>query len=291
MAITKTAIKNFTVFEDIEIDFVKGINVFVGENGTGKTHLLKILYGNNSFPPLEAVPNERGDIAAISVDRDGLVEDDKVFIPAKEILSMSNLTRIHERYSRDLAVDETLIDIIKKAQKLLVNNLPELAKKIASEIENIIDGKIFVKPTDLTFWVQKNNGLEIPFSMEAEGYRKFGLLWQLIMNESISQNTVLFWDEPEANINPKLIPTLVEIVLELSRNGVQIFIATHDYFLPKYIEVLAKETDIVAFHSLYKTDSGVKCETSDRFTMLENNDIINELISLYEKSSAKVTGL
>ena len=43
MSINKIQIKNFTVFKDISIDLVSGVNIFMGENGTGKTHLLKIL--------------------------------------------------------------------------------------------------------------------------------------------------------------------------------------------------------------------------------------------------------
>jgi recombinational DNA repair ATPase RecF len=36
--------KNFTNFEKLEVIFSPGINVFVGENGTGKTHILKAAY-------------------------------------------------------------------------------------------------------------------------------------------------------------------------------------------------------------------------------------------------------
>ena len=37
-------IRNFTAFGKAELQLAKGLNVFVGENGTGKTHLLKLLY-------------------------------------------------------------------------------------------------------------------------------------------------------------------------------------------------------------------------------------------------------
>jgi energy-coupling factor transporter ATP-binding protein EcfA2 len=51
--IDKISLKNFTVFEDVEIDFTPRVNVIVGQNGTGKTHLLKAAYaicsGNNSY--------------------------------------------------------------------------------------------------------------------------------------------------------------------------------------------------------------------------------------------------
>ncbi len=42
--IRRCHIKNFTVFKDQEIEFCSGINVIIGANSTGKSHLLKILY-------------------------------------------------------------------------------------------------------------------------------------------------------------------------------------------------------------------------------------------------------
>ncbi|MDR1586084.1 MAG: AAA family ATPase, partial [Treponema sp.] len=44
MALTKIELENITVFDSFSINLTKGINVFIGENGTGKTHLLKLLY-------------------------------------------------------------------------------------------------------------------------------------------------------------------------------------------------------------------------------------------------------
>ncbi len=55
--IDKLNFRNFTKFKDIDgsIEFCSGINIFIGTNGTGKTHLLKSLYllirqlSNNQF--------------------------------------------------------------------------------------------------------------------------------------------------------------------------------------------------------------------------------------------------
>lgn len=41
--IENVKISNFTVFKNAEIIFSKGLNVFIGKNGTGKTHLLKLI--------------------------------------------------------------------------------------------------------------------------------------------------------------------------------------------------------------------------------------------------------
>ena len=37
-------VRNFTAFPEARLDFAEGLNVIVGENGTGKTHLLKLPY-------------------------------------------------------------------------------------------------------------------------------------------------------------------------------------------------------------------------------------------------------
>lgn len=42
--LSRLEVENFTAFHALNLDFVPGLNVFVGPNATGKTHLLKLLY-------------------------------------------------------------------------------------------------------------------------------------------------------------------------------------------------------------------------------------------------------
>ena len=44
MTLTRVNLKRFTAFSDLSLDLSRGINVFVGANGTGKTHLMKVCY-------------------------------------------------------------------------------------------------------------------------------------------------------------------------------------------------------------------------------------------------------
>jgi|HubBroStandDraft_6_1064221.scaffolds.fasta_scaffold125129_2 recombinational DNA repair ATPase RecF len=37
-------VKNFTVFPEVSFDFANHLNVIVGDNGAGKTHVLKLAY-------------------------------------------------------------------------------------------------------------------------------------------------------------------------------------------------------------------------------------------------------
>ena len=49
-------LNNFTAFQDASFDFVPGVNAFVGENGTGKTHVMKALYAMQLTQSREARP-------------------------------------------------------------------------------------------------------------------------------------------------------------------------------------------------------------------------------------------
>ena len=44
MTISKIKLERFTAFEKLDLDLSSGINVFVGANRTGKTHLMKVAY-------------------------------------------------------------------------------------------------------------------------------------------------------------------------------------------------------------------------------------------------------
>jgi ABC-type lipoprotein export system ATPase subunit len=44
MKVKRLTLRPFTVFEDATFDFAPGVNVFIGENGTGKSHVLKLVY-------------------------------------------------------------------------------------------------------------------------------------------------------------------------------------------------------------------------------------------------------
>ncbi len=77
--------------------------------------------------------------------------------------------------------------------------------------------------------------------MVAEGLRKFGTLQKLLLNGSLTPQTTLFWDEPEANLNPALLRKLAAILAELARQGFQIILATHSMSLLKEFHILSRE--------------------------------------------------
>ena len=53
----------------------------------------------------------------------------------------------------------------------------------------------------------------------SEGYRKLATILYLISSGSLNKNSILFWDEPETNMNPKMAKSIVEAIVELAKNG------------------------------------------------------------------------
>lgn len=205
-----------------------------------------------------------------------------VFIPAKEILSNA--------WNLDAAVkmgnvefDDTYLDIIAAAKIDISRGVDSAArKKYLKILQQISSGKVTLHED--RFYLKPGTQAKLEFNLVAEGLRKIALLWQLIKNGTLEKGSVLFWDEPEANINPKYIPVLAELLIMLEKEGVQIFVSTHDYFLSKYIEIKRKSDSNVQYISLYKDEmSKVQCEIAKEFELLEHNTIMDTFRQLYRE--------
>jgi hypothetical protein len=208
---------------------------------------------------------------------------DATFIPCKDMLTHADGFLAMASKYRDFPFDKTLTDIVIKASQWKVEQPPKLALSILPILEEMMDGTVILENDE--FYVKKQNGQMILFALEAEGLKKIGSLWQLLMTDNINENSILIWDEPEANLNPKFLPKIVECLFELSRQGVQIFLSTHNYIFAKYFDVVKSDSDKLLFHALYfdKKSDGVKCETKNYFEYLKHNDIADAFNHLLER--------
>jgi AAA15 family ATPase/GTPase len=350
--ITRLELKNFMVFSDLAVNFLPKINVIIGENGTGKTHLLKAVYALAAgsqlfnkksevseedlskflterflrvFLPLEnkvgkmhhTGAKENAELKAeFSLDRSIKISlhnnsqtiaiqkdhnyqqyrQEPVFIPTKEVLSfMKGFVSLYQRY--ELSFDETYNDICVLLD--LPSQRPELlhekSKWAIAEIEKICGGRfIFYGGGNVTF---KAGNVEYSANAIAEGFRKVGILARLLETGAIQLGSsgTLLWDEPEVNLNPKLLQILVEILLELSRNGQQIILATHDYVLLKWLDLLMDKGkgDEVIYHSLYRnTDSKeIVVESYDRYQDINQNSISDAFAEIYDRDVSRALGV
>jgi predicted ATPase len=321
MAITRVEIEKFLVFKDkFSSDFCSGVNIFIGANGSGKTTLMKIMYAackytlidfnenNNEFKFLHRCFDSKEDIVSdggialvnlvnstqngettyvrfkinspdnIITDWPNRFKSPATYIPPEDMLSHSKgfLALTNER---KMPFDQTQIDILSKAAIPETNNITPNAAKVIDKIKTII-GEDVVYEND-TFYIIKDSGEKVSFSFEASGFRKFGLVLKLLRNGLLENGTILFWDEPENSLNPEILPDLVNILLELQKNGVQIFIATHSYALARWFELNMTNENTLKYFNMQKTENGIEYNAADMYSKLKQSVLENADEKLY----------
>ena len=331
--LTRVRFENFTAFKTLDLDLSPGINVLIGANSTGKTHILKSVYAAC------AVAGGKGDAATKLADcflpRDGAIGRlvhregparaggavevyqangrlriyvstvmtepksaretidpvwqkqaiECAYIPVKEMLA--NAPGFRSLYSeRAVHFEEVYADIIDKAYRpALRGPRSEERQSLLKILERSMDGRIELWGE--TFAWKKERAPLLEFTLLAEGFRKVGLLWLLIQNGTLWKDSVLFWDEPETNLNPGLMRTVAEILINLQRYGVQVIMATHSLAFLKELDLLEKSEDNVRYHALFPDRKGViKKSTSDNYLDLEANAIAEAMDDLFDRTVA-----
>ncbi len=185
-----------------------------------------------------------------------------------------------------MSFDETFKDLADQLGRLIPNNisLDKLSEEIIGKLSKLLDGRIVLE-NGRFYLKQANKKTEI--TLIAEGLRKIGTISHLIANGTLDKNSVILWDEPEANLNPKLIKEIVELLILLEKNGIQVFITTHNYFMIKYFDLKMKEDTTInaQFISLFKEDTFVSSEVASNLYDLEHNSIMDEIENVYFSES------
>lgn len=378
--ISQLQLKNFTAFTELAIDFSPGINIVIGENGTGKTQLLKAVLALSApeargeqadeqlarklcrlYHPLSEQVGElrrsgtRGDALlsvtfasgqSISAKFNGSAKVVKlsigaldaaapaIFIPTKEVVSLvrgltadqpdlPTIERIFDDGYLDLArqlVKEGASDLNSKVQldPKFASIVPRLTNLIGGQylLEN---GRFVFEPgryeekdkdtatrskaqhaqmyQDSTEWkFVPGSKHRLSSGMTAEGFRKIGVLQRLLSNGSLNPGASgpLLWDEPESNLNPKLMKDLVLALLELARNGQQIVLATHDYVLLKWFDLLMDKGkgDQVRFHRLYRGEDSktIQYEAQSDYSIVGRSAISDTFAELYDEDVKRALG-
>ena len=321
-------LQNFTAFSDQTMEFVPGLNVLVGENGTGKTHIMKALYawqiarhladrgGETDFARVFAetygakavgellrsktrAANASGKFGTHSWEigfQQSLAADNHngvnqnvtrpVFIPAMELMAHArNMNGIVRQYAD---FDRTCYDFLAMVTAQPVASQLDMAQTNGAELDEIdglkelVPGEVEWDESEQRFYLHER-ARRLPFSLIAEGYRKVSALYRLVQMGWLPPGGVLFWDEPEVNINPKWMDEVVQALVALARNGVQIFLATHSYVILKEINLVLRSQNgqyseplPVRFFGLRKERGVSKVTWADDFSAIEPNPILDQ---------------
>ena len=317
-------IRDFTVFKEADLKFAEGLNIIVGANGTGKTHLLKLPYAvmalsaeegkKRTEPPTKTLLQTRIAEKISSVfrpeDRLGrLVHRQKgrnscevsmnfrqpgtslafrfsslaksevvvksapskwqdkppVFLPTRELLTLyPGFVPLYE--ARHLEFDETWRDTcLLLGAPALKGPRDATIARLVEPLERQLGGRV-VLDANGRFYLRPFNAGDMEMALVAEGWRKLAMLVRLISTGSLLDKGCLYWDGPEANLNPRLIREIARAILGICEAGVQVFVATHSLFLLREFEMLLEfEFAKVKkrFFALRRNDDGVEVSQAD----------------------------
>ena len=314
----------------IDWNALGSINVVIGENASGKTIFLKILYviiksledykkgnDNRTFKEvinekirwtfqLEKIGNlvtkgARSDKLKLEVKVDDILamfsfssnaekgvgeiiesvktrEASSIFIPAKEVISLADVIKSSRGIDKQFGFDDTYYDLIKSLEKN-----PTKGKIAVNFLKAFEDLKKITKG-DLEYnhgkWSYKELKEVHNIYIVAEGFKKIAILERLIRNRTLNKGSILFIDEPEVYLHPQAEIIFVELLFKLAKQGVQIILTTHSYFVIKKLIILAqKEKTSVPVISLNKSEP-IYDDLKNGFP---DNPIIDAAIKLYEE--------
>lgn len=353
MKIQHLVLDNFMIFSHIDMNMSPNINIISGENNTGKTALIKLLYScvksyeqaqtaksdfteekfeNELVAKLQGVFRPDKDAVGRLVNRkqgsnraevkvqysnDDLLHiafgnrqekhidiqsvpapdthtSRAVYIPPKEIISSTeNFTSLYADYH--IAFEETYYDLARLLERPLKRGANTAAQNaVLKSFEQIVNGSIVQK--NKMFYLKVKGAGEFEMGLVSEGYRKLVTIMYLILSGSLSQNSILFWDEPETNMNPKMVKPVVDAIIELAKLGVQVFITTHDYFIQQCFNLAAtypnpKQKELkYNFISLYRSGNSIEYESANDLSDLTRNAVMEEFDALYDREQDLIYG-
>jgi energy-coupling factor transporter ATP-binding protein EcfA2 len=236
--------------------------------------------------------------------------DNSIFLPAKEVLSLHHLILKSRDQEKLFGFDDTYLDLAKALQGRPSDAFKHIGfagagsgvtpfgqgnffqpapsrkgygsddfNQSRNHLEEMIGGKIEYDDVKKR-WYFRQGEQRFPMGVTAEGIKKIAILDTLLGNGYLSENSIIFIDEPESALHPEAISKLLDIIAILAKHGIQFFMASHSYFVIKKLFLIAQQQKI-SIPVLSQIDDS--WQQSDLLDEMPNNPIINESIRLYKE--------
>lgn len=214
-------------------------------------------------------------------------EGNSIFIPSREIFTIQNIILRSREIDRSFGFDNTYYDLAKVLRSISDTSNAVGYKNLKDKLNGIIGGSVEYDRTS-DKWFYKKGNAKFSMNTTAEGIKKIAMLEKLLSAGILTSSSILFLDEPEASLHPSAIVEFLDCVYSLATEfGIQVFIASHSYFVLKKLRLLAMQNnEYMPCISLENNKSKI----TDLSIEMPENEIISESIKLYEAEMGCVLG-
>jgi cell division transport system ATP-binding protein len=200
------------VLSDVDINIKQGEFVYlIGQTGSGKSSLLKTMYGE--------LPVEKGAASIAGFDLKTLKESQIPFLRRKLGIVFQDFQLLTDR-----TVYKNLEFVL---QATGWKNDAEIKLRINEVLEQVSLG---------------TKGFKMPHELSGGEQQRV-----VIARALLNKPEIILADEPTGNLDPKVSDDIMHLLIDISKNGTAILMATHDYRIIQKFEgkILRCENGIV----------------------------------------------
>ncbi len=186
--------QDLLILKDVNLEIKKGEFVyFVGRTGSGKSSLLKMLYAD--------LPLEKGVGSVVGYDLNKLKSNKIPFLRRELGIVFQDFQLLTDR-----SVNENLLFVMRatgwKDKKKIEQRLAEVLQKVE----------------------MLTKGHKMPHQLSGGEQQRI-----VIARALINEPKIILADEPTGNLDPETSKGIMNLLLDISRTGSAVVMATHDY--------------------------------------------------------------